>query len=269
MSHKKEAIAAEFLRLVEIFEKLRSPDGCSWDRKQTHQSLAKHVREEAEEVVEAIDSGDVLHLVEELGDLLMQVVFHAQIGSENGTFDMEDVSRGICEKLISRHPHVFGSAERGIAPEQVLEMWGELKSKEKAERKRLAHRMKESLNFPSAIRLTEKIQAEAASVGFDFSSAEQAFLKIREEVEEVEELMAKKEAHAAKMQEEIGDLLFSVINVTRLLQIDAESCLRKASEKFVERFARVEELVEKDGGFSGKNLEELDKYWDRIKTEKD
>ncbi len=264
MKLDKESIAAEIIRLAEIMQKLRSEDGgCSWDRKQTHRTLARFIREESEEAIEAIESEDVLHMVEELGDLLMLIVFNAQIGSENGTFTLADVARGISDKLVSRHPHVFGEAERGIDPEKVLEMWGELKVKEKAERKKVANRMKEALRFPSAIRLTEKVQAEAASVGFDFPDADEAFKKVQEEVDEIRELMHQENADAEKVAEEVGDLLFSVVNLTRLRGIDAEECLKKASEKFVGRFEKVEEMV--GGDFSGKSLAELDKYWDEVK----
>ncbi|MFZ5952118.1 MAG: nucleoside triphosphate pyrophosphohydrolase [Candidatus Rifleibacteriota bacterium] len=264
MNIKREAIASEVLRLVEIMQKLRSPDGCSWDRKQTHQTLAKYIKEESDEAIEAIEKGDVLHMVEELGDLLMLIVFNAQIGMENGTFTLEDVARGISDKLVSRHPHVFGEAERGIDPEQVLAMWGELKVQEKAHRGKVSSRMKEALKFPSAIRLTEKIQSEAAVVGFDFPDSSEAFKKVREEVEEVGVHMSQgSEADQKLVSEEVGDLLFSIINLTRLRGIDAEECLRKASEKFVGRFEKVEELVNND--FSGKTLAELDKYWDQVK----
>ncbi|MDN5280476.1 MAG: tetrapyrrole methylase family protein / MazG family protein [Clostridiales bacterium] len=265
MKNDKELIAKELLRLVEIMEKLRSPDGCSWDRKQTHSSLAKYIKEESEEVIEAINSEDTLHIVEELGDLLMLIVFNSQIGMEQGTFTLAEVAAGISDKLVSRHPHVFGDAEKGIDPEKVLEMWGELKKKEKAHRGKISNRMKEALKFPSAIRLTEKVQNEAAGVGFDFPNHKEAFKKIQEETEEVSQLIEKEDCEPGKFEEEIGDLLFSVINVTRLQGIDAENCLRKASEKFVRRFEQVEDLVEEDGGFAGKTLEELDKYWDKIK----
>lgn len=258
-------ITTEILRLVEIMAKLRSPEGCSWDRKQTHKSLAKFVQEEAEEVIEAIHSEDDLHIVEELGDLLMLIVFNSQIGAENGTFTLEDVARGISDKLVSRHPHVYGDVEKGINPEKVLEMWGDLKGKEKALRGMTSNRMKEALKFPSAIKLTEKIQSEAAKVGFDFPNVDEALGKVKEETLEVASLLNENDCNRERIEEEIGDLLFSVINVTRLQGIDAESCLKKASEKFVSRFEKVETLAVKDGGFEGKSLKELDVYWDKIK----
>ncbi|NCB39509.1 MAG: nucleoside triphosphate pyrophosphohydrolase [Erysipelotrichia bacterium] len=266
MKKNNEQISAEFIRLVEIMRTLRSPEGCSWDRKQTHATMAEHLAEEAHEVVEAIQSGDALHIKEELGDLLMTIVFNAQIAAENGTFDMADVSAGICEKLINRHPHVFGAEEKGADPEKVVAMWGEIKKQEKIDRKRLSNRMREAVNFTSAMAGAEKIQAEAASVGFDFPDATSALAKIKEETGEIE--MAIAAQNREEVEEEIGDLLFAVLNVSRLSGVDAEQCLRKATAKFVERFTRVETLVETDGGFAGKSLAELDKYWDRIKLEK-
>lgn len=266
MEQQNNAIAREFLKLVEIMRLLRSPEGCSWDRKQTHESLADNVIEEAREVVEAIHGKDDLHIREELGDLLMMVVFHAQIAAEAGKFDMSDVARGICEKLVFRHPHVFTEEGRGASPDRVSEMWGEIKKKEKLEKSKISNRMVQSLGFPSALSAAEKVQKEAATVGFDFPDAAAAVYKIAEEAEEIKG--AVKAGNIKDLEEEIGDLLFAVLNVSRLSGVDAETCLRRSTEKFVKRFTRIETLVEQDGGFEGKSLEELDKYWDKIKLEK-
>lgn len=263
MTTSNTAIASEFLRLVELMRTLRSPEGCSWDRKQTHETLAKDVLEEAQEVADAIAEGDDLHIREELGDLLMLVVFNAQIAAEAGKYDMSGVAKGICEKMINRHPHVFGAATKGINPDKVMEMWGEIKKQEKLDNKKISNRMLEALAFPSALFGAEKIQAEAAVVGFDFLDARGAAAKIREEVLEVEQAL--NEGSQEHLAEELGDLLFSVLNVTRLSGLSAEQCLRQAATKFVDRFTQVEVLVEADGGFAGKDLSELDKYWDRIK----
>lgn len=270
MKKSNERISTEFLQLVEIMRTLRSPEGCSWDRKQTQATMAEHIAEEAREVVEAIHSGDDLHIKEELGDLLMTVVFSAQIAAEKGTYDMADVARGICDKLINRHPHVYGEATRGVNPEKVLEMWGEIKKQEKIDRKRLTSRMREAVEFPSALAGAEKVQTEAASVGFDFPDASSALAKIKEETCEIEEAInaARDDQDKTAIEEEIGDLLFAVLNVSRLSGINAEQCLRKATGKFVDRFSKVEILAEADGGFAGKSLAELDKYWDKIKLEK-
>ncbi len=266
MNQDNERISGQFLRLVEIMRKLRSPEGCSWDRKQTLATMTEHLAEESREVIEAIESGDMLHVKEELGDLLMIIVFSAQIAAEAGTFDMADVATGICEKLIGRHPHVFGELDNSADPEAVIQMWGEIKKKEKADRKRLSNRMKEALEFPSALAGAEKIQQEAARVGFDFPDARAALAKIKEETAEIE--VALSQSNADELEEEIGDVLFSVLNVSRLAKVNAEHCLRRAARKFVDRFTQVETLVEKDGGFAGKDLAELDRYWDRVKLEK-
>lgn len=266
MKHNNQQISDEYIKLVEIMRKLRGPDGCSWDRKQTMASLADNVIEEAHEVVEAIQSGDSLHVCEELGDLLMMVVFQTQIAAEEGKFDMADVARGICSKLINRHPHVFGEHENAIDPEKVMELWGEIKKQEKIDRGRLSNRMRVAMAFPSALSGAEKVQSEAASVGFDFASARTALAKIHEEAAEIEKAMT--EGSPEEIEEELGDLLFSVLNVSRLSNISAEKSLRKATAKFVERFAQIEPLVEADGGFAGKSLEELDRYWDKIKLQK-
>ena len=261
--HNNQQIAEEYLRLVDIMRRLRSPEGCSWDRKQTMESLADNVVEEAAEVAEAINSGDSLHICEELGDLLMMVVFPTQIAAEEGKFDMADVARGICSKLINRHPHVFGEHENAVDPDKVMEMWGEIKKKEKLDRSRISNRMRAAMEFPSALSGAEKVQSEAAEIGFDFADARAALAKIHEEASEIEQAIVT--GTPEEIEEELGDLLFSVLNVSRLSNISAEKSLRKATAKFVERFARIEPLVEADGGFAGKSLEELDLYWDKIK----
>lgn len=264
--HDNQQISDEYLKLVEIMRKLRSPEGCSWDRKQTISSLADDIVEEAAEVHEAIRSGDSLHICEELGDVLMLVVFAAQIAAEEGKFGMADVARGICDKMINRHPHVFGNHENAIDPEKVSELWGEIKKKEKYDRSRISNRMRAAIEFPSALSGAEKVQSEAASIGFDFADARSALAKIHEETTEIEKAMMN--GNNEEIEEEIGDLLFSVLNVSRLSNISAEKCLRNATSKFVERFARIEPLVEADGGFAGKSLQELDRYWDKVKAQK-
>lgn len=266
MQHNNQQISDEYMQLVEIMRRLRSPQGCSWDRKQTMESLSDNVVEEAHEVVDAIKSGDSLHVCEELGDLLMMIVFQTQIAAEEGKFDMADVARGICNKLINRHPHVFGNHENAIDPEKVMAMWGEIKKQEKYDRGLISNRMRAAMEFPSALSGAEKVQSEAASIGFDFASAQTALAKIHEEAAEVEKAI--NDGNSAELEEEIGDLLFSVLNVSRLSNINAEKCLRKSTAKFVERFAQIEPMVEADGGFAGKSLEELDRYWDRIKQQK-
>jgi tetrapyrrole methylase family protein/MazG family protein len=265
MTHQDNVkISENYVNLIEIMRRLRGPQGCSWDRKQTMESLADNVLEEAGEVVEAIKSKDSLHICEELGDLLMMIVFNAQIAAEEGKFDMADVAKGICDKLVHRHPHVFGEQENGINPDQVMEMWGEIKKKEKIERKRISNRMRAAMEFPSALSGAEKVQSEAAAVGFDFADARSALAKIHEEANEIEKAMDND--NKSEIADELGDLLFSILNVSRLAGISAEKSLRQATAKFVERFAQIEPLVEADGGFAGKSLQELDHYWEKIKA---
>ena len=259
-----ENISKEFIRLIEIMRILRSPEGCSWDRKQTIATMGKHVGGEAAEAVEALNEGEMLHIKEELGDLLMTIVMAAQIADENGTFDMADVAHDICEKLILRHPHVFGDNEKGIDPDKVMELWGQIKTKEKADKARLTYKMHEAEDFKSAIASIVKIQEIASSVGFDWPKALDALPKVPEETREVEEaLKANDKEH---LEEEIGDLLFASINVARLAGVDPEKCLRQAGHKFVARFDTVETMAEADGGFAGKSLEQLDVYWNKAKN---
>lgn len=261
--NNNENISKEYLRLIEIMRILRSPEGCSWDRKQSIETMPKHVGGEAAEVVEALKAGDMLHIKEELGDLLMTIVMTAQIADENGTFDMADVAHDICEKLILRHPHVFGEGKNAITPDQVMDLWGKIKSKEKAEKGRLTYKMHDAESFKSAIASIVKIQSIASEVGFDWPDAISALPKVPEEAKEIEEAL--KSNNKERIEEEIGDLLFASLNVARLAGVDAEKCLRAAGNKFITRFDTVEKMAEADGGFEGKSLEQLDVYWNKAK----
>ncbi len=261
---QRDQISTQFLRLVDVMRRLRAPDGCSWDRKQDHQSLKKYILEEAQEVADAVDSGDLLNLREELGDLMMNIVFHAQVAQENGSFTIAEVCQEISDKLISRHPHVFQGENDQISPEQVVELWGELKKEEKVEKSRVSSRMKRTLNSPSILFATNAIQSEAAVVGFDFPNSEEALKKVYEEADEVKEHIGSEQKDL--LEEEIGDLMFSIINVARLSGVNPETALKKATEKFLNRFESVEKEAEKDGGFEGKSLEELDVYWEKTKN---
>ena len=263
-SHQpNEAALEQFARLMEVMATLRAPDGCSWDRKQTHESLRPCVLEEAQEVAEAIDSKDPLALCEELGDLAMMVAFHAQIASEAGTFTMTEVLRGIVEKLRRRHPHVFGDDPKGISPEEVIASWGEIKKEEKSHKALLHVRMGELGRAPSALRATQAIQAEAATVGFDFPSFEAAWEKVPEEIQEVREAVDANDQQ--RLTEELGDLLFSVVNACRLSGIDAEDAMRQANAKFIRRFTAVEQEMLAQGGFQGKSLATMDHIWNKNK----
>ncbi|RCK79557.1 MAG: Nucleoside triphosphate pyrophosphohydrolase MazG [Candidatus Ozemobacter sibiricus] len=253
----------QFARLMAIIRTLRSPGGCSWDRKQTHETMRKYLLEEAQEVAAAIEQGHPLPICEELGDLLMTIAMQARIAEEAGTFTMTEVLRGISDKLIGRHPHVFGEAERGLSPDRVVDMWGKLKAEEKRQRSRLTSRMEEAARFASALRAAVQIQAEAATVGFDFPDRASAVAKI---FEEAEELRADLENGSPAAQEaELGDLLFSIVNVARLLGLDPDAALRQANQKFIRRFARLEDRFEQQGGLAGRSIAELDAVWNEIK----
>jgi MazG family protein len=248
-------------QLCAIVARLRAPDGCPWDREQTHASLRAGLIEEAYEVVEAINTGDDANLREELGDLLLQPIFHAQIAAEEGRFNFDDVARGIVEKLLRRHPHVFGEDQCADSAE-VLRKWDDIKRAEKAERTTSALDGI-SGGLPALMR-AEKVQKKAARVGFDWTEAAPVVAKIREELAEVEAELA--QGASAKIEEEIGDLLFSVVNLARKLKVDGETCLQSATDKFSTRFRKIEALARERGIALDKlSLAELDVLWDEVK----
>lgn len=244
-------------RLRAIVAALRAPGGCPWDHEQTHASLRAGLLEEAYEAVAAIDSGDDANLCEELGDLLLQVVFHADIGRTEGRFDFDAVARSISEKLVRRHPHVFGDGHCADSAE-VLKRWDEIKHAEKGG-------APESLldglphGLPALIR-AEKVQKKAAKVGFDWPDAEPVWGKVHEELDEA------RSAKPEDLEEEIGDVLFSVVNLSRKLKIDPETALSRATRKFETRFRAVETLA-RERGLDVKilGLEGLDRLWDEAK----
>lgn len=244
-----------------VMHRLRAPGGCPWDAEQTHESLVPHLIEEAYEVAEAARSGDMAHLREELGDLLLQPFFHAEIASESGAFDIDEVARGITEKLVRRHPHVFGEAKvEGVAG--VLKQWEEIKQAEKGTSKQpLLHGVSKAL--PALVR-AQKLQAKAAKVGFDWPDAAPVLGKIREEADEIEAELGTGDPR--KIEEEIGDLLFSAVNLARKLGVEAELALARANEKFTARFGELEARIEA-GGHKPQNmsLEDLDEVWEEVK----
>lgn len=248
--------------LVDIVEILRSPDGCPWDREQDHKSIRRDFLEETYEVIEAINKNDRDGLLEELGDVLLQVVFHTQIEREKGSFELSDVADGICKKMIERHPHVFGDVNAETS-EQVLENWDVIKKQTKSQKSQTESMLSIPREFPALMR-ADKVQKKAAKVGFDWDSADGAFDKVSEEIAELKEAVLKGEQN--QIHEEFGDLLFSVVNVSRFIKVDSEEALTCATDKFIDRFSKVEQMA-KDRGLVMKetSLEELDKLWDEAK----
>ena len=245
--------------LVKVMDRLRGPDGCPWDKEQTHSSLKKYLIEEAYEVLDAIDDKNVNKLCEELGDLLLQIVFHAQIASEQGSFHINDIIVGITEKLIRRHPHVFEGLQVDSAGEVVIN-WENIKEKEKEKGSVLEDIPR---NLPALMR-AEKIQKKAARVGFDWPSIEGPWLKVKEELGELEEVIKLDEG--ARVKEELGDLFFAIVNVGRFLELDCEEALQSTNAKFIRRFSYIERQVkEKKLTWNELNLEYMDKLWEEAK----
>ncbi len=246
--------------LLEIMRILRCPEGCVWDREQDHKSIRRSFIEETYEAVEAIDNDDPVLLQEELGDVLLQVVFHAQIEAEAGRFTMDDVADGICKKMIYRHPHVFGSVEVKNSDE-VLTNWDALKQKEKHQKSTTETLESVARSLPGLIR-AEKVQHKAAKVGFDWDEVSGALDKVREETAEV----ACAIDGDGDPSEELGDLLFAVVNVARFLKTDPEDAINRTTDKFIRRFAQVEQAA-KDAGrsLSEMSLAEMDALWDAAK----
>ncbi len=258
MDEKKDWLA----ELVEIMARLRAPDGCPWDQEQDHQTLKQYLIEEAYELVDAIDDGDDEQLRDELGDVLLQVVFHAQIAQEEGRFDLQQVARGICTKLIRRHPHVFGEAAVDDS-DAVLRQWEEIKREESTSRTRTSALDGVPRHLP-ALSQAEKIQRKAAKLGFDWPAVEGVIDKIEEELEELKQAL--REGEPSAVHEEIGDLLFSIANLTRYRKESAEEILRHTVRKFYRRFRHIEESVEASGRpFEAYNLAELDALWNEAK----
>lgn len=248
--------------LLRIMEILRAPDGCMWDREQDHQSIRRNFIEETYEVCEAIDEQDTEHLKEELGDVLLQVVFHTQMEKEKGVFDIGDVADGVCKKLIFRHPHIFGSVEVSSS-EEILQNWDALKRVEKHQETDTSALDSVARSLPSLIR-AEKLQKKAAKVGFDWENAQGAFEKVGEETEELRQAMDGN----GDAEEELGDLLFAVVNVARHMKIDPERALEKTCNKFISRFASMERQARGENKtLSDLSLAELDALWNKSKEQ--
>lgn len=249
----------DFKHLVRIMEILRSPEGCPWDREQTHESLKQNLLEETYEVLEAIEMEDYDKIIEELGDLLLQIVFHSQIGKEHGEFDIRDVTTRICQKMIDRHPHIFGDIIVKDA-EQVLENWEAIKKKEKQHTSHTQVLKDIPVILPSLMR-AYKVQKKAALVGFDWDSIEDVVKKLEEELFELKDAYEK--GQQEKINEELGDLLFSVVNLARFLKVEPELALKATTEKFIDRFEYIEKMAPRP--LEEMTLEEMDKLWNDAK----
>ena len=251
-----------FEGLLEIMAKLRGPSGCPWDREQTHASLKRHLIEETHEVIDAIDREDWEHLSEELGDLLLQIVFHAQIAEEEGEFTIDDVLSGITSKLIRRHPHIFGG-EEAETPDDVIVHWERIKRDEG--KTKLLSGIPQSL---PALLHAYKIQKKAARVGFDWEARTDVLEKLDEEVEELKQACFT--ADQDHLEEEIGDVLFTVVNLARHFEIEPESALKRTLKKFKNRFEHIEEEAEKRGvHLSDMSLQEKETLWQKAKEQED
>jgi nucleoside triphosphate diphosphatase len=264
--------SSDIARLLEIMAALRTPvTGCPWDLEQDFASIAPYTLEEAYEVVDAIDRGDLADLKDELGDLLLQVVFHARMAQEQGAFAFPDVVEAITRKLVRRHPHVFGDT-RSLSPEEVKSLWDEIKREEKAERRGA----REAMGLPAdaheagflggiptalpALTRAQKLTAKAAKVGFDWPDTMQVIEKIHEELEEVKD--ASSSGERDRIEDEIGDLLFSVTNLARHFGIDPERALRRTNAKFERRFTSVEQGLRNQGrSLDEASLDEMEELW--------
>ena len=256
----------KFDRLMEIMRRLRAPGGCQWDAEQTHESLKRYLLEETYEVIEAIDAASTPMLQEELGDLLLQVVFHAVIAEERNEFAIDDIIDTLNDKLIRRHPHVFADIKVNDI-DQLIENWERIKKEEKGESRKSA-----LSGIPShlpALLKAQKVTEKAARVGFDWSHVDEVFAKVLEELKEFEETMF--EGNQQRMEAELGDLLFSIVNLGRFLSLNPEEALRKTITRFMKRFNYIEETLHAGNReLQNSTLEEMDSLWEEAKKlEKD
>ncbi len=264
---KNQENSESFNSLVELVKRLRGPEGCPWDREQTSETLKPHLIEEAHEVLEALDSENPGDLCEELGDLLFQVLFHSELASEKGDFNIDDVCRGIHKKMVLRHPHVFGDAEFKDS-EELLKNWEKLKSKEKAASGKDVKPEGSILDGipPSlpALHVARMISAKAAGTGFDWPDLEGIENKLSEEINELNE--AVELADLEKIQEEAGDILFTAVNIARFLKIDPETALARANQKFISRFQSLENHFRSESlNISDASAEEMEEIWTEVK----
>ncbi len=255
----------EFDRLVEIMQVLRAPGGCPWDARQDHASIARCVVEEAYELVEAIEEGDVEHMMEELGDVLLQVVFHGVIARDLGEFTVQDVIERLISKLVERHPHVFGDATAATAAD-VVRNWERIKESDPRRPRRVSVLDGIPKGLPPVIK-ARRLQSAASRVGFDWKDPRDVVKKIQEEIREFEDAL--ESGDTRRVKDEVGDLLFSVVNLARLCRVDPDSALAGSNRKFSARFHAIEKKAEASGKtLADMTLEEMDRIWESTKTER-
>jgi MazG family protein len=255
----------ELLRCIEVIRKLRHPtEGCPWDLEQTHETLLKYLIEESYEFIEAVELKDPKLMEEELGDVLLQVLLHATIGEQNKNFSLESAAKVLADKMIYRHPHVFGEKGTSLSSAEVVSNWKDLKAKEKKEKKYIIDK---KLTYAPALQTAFEIGKKSTTVNFDWENHHQVMMKVEEEWQEVkEELPPGEHFNPERVKEEIGDLLFSVAQLARHLDIDPENCLRDANRKFINRFKKVEDAVNAQGKKLGETPQvELVKIWIEVK----
>ena len=257
---KKDKAAEQFIKLLDIVERLRGPDGCPWDKEQNHESLLPYFLEEAYEVIESIDEKNWDNLKEELGDVMLHLALQAQISKEEGRFSIVDSLENVNNKLIHRHPHVFGDKKADVSSE-AKKNWEDIKHKEKKRESRLDG-VPPSL---PALTRANRLQQKASYAGFDWDDINKVWGKLYEEIDELKE--AHDRNHQTNMEEEIGDVLFSVVNLARHMKLDSEDMLRKANSKFVNRFKAIEkELITRGKEVGTATLDEMDEIWNKIKS---
>ncbi|MCW9718824.1 nucleoside triphosphate pyrophosphohydrolase [Avibacterium sp. 21-599] len=252
---------------VQLIAKLRDPNGgCPWDLEQTYQTMIPHLLEESYEVVEAIEQQNTDNLREELGDLLLQVVFFSQLAKEDNLFTFDEVINEVAEKILRRHPHVFGEA-KAHNEQEALRHWNTIKAQENKNKAYQSILDNVPQSFPALMR-AEKLQKRCAKVGFDWDNIQPVMAKVQEELQEVQAELARPQQEQAKIEEEIGDLLFAVVNLSRHLHCSPEEALRKANQKFERRFRQVETRVKQQGkSLQSSTLTELDRLWDDVKKQ--
>ncbi len=258
----------KFTELVALVDRLRGPQGCPWDREQTFDTLKPMMLEEAYEVLKALESGDRRKFRLELGDLLFQIVFLAEIAEEEGAFHVDDVIESIVTKMVRRHPHIFGLV-KADSSEQVIRNWEEIKQSERTEKGAGEKSILEDVPPMPALLTASKLTSKAARVGFDWSHVDEIILKLHEELDELKQALQRRASDPLdpEVEAELGDLLFVTVNIARFLGIDPETALRKTNRKFVRRFQYIEERLRQEGkDIRGSNLEEMERLWQEAKT---